>query len=340
MLRIKLSFASILITALIIPVFSGACIPATSPSISGLTLSSDLSSDFRPIDQKSEFYTDSPQVCCSLNVTGVSENTAVTADWIKGQVSKEAGALISSDRAFCSRDCYIGFKLPAPVGGFVCGDYFIDIFINGRPGASAAFSILRDASLAQPKIISFTATPSRIVAGQPVQLAWKVSGASRIDIRPAPGPVKAEDNVTLTPTQDTFYTLYAANRGGVSSSRLNVAVAPVIKEKADLQITDMWTSGNILAYRVKNSGNADSCPTTTRLYKNGSEVSQDYVGPLAIGEERVEAFQQYHFSPRFNFINSPGASLDTITMRACVNSDEACPESDRSNNCFELVFGK
>jgi hypothetical protein len=285
---------------------------------------------------------DSPQVYCSVKITGVSENIAVTADWFKvnGKLPGAAGPLISHERVVCNRDCYAGFKLPAPAGGFTGGDYRVDISVDGRPGTGAAFSILRDASLPQPQIVSFTAMPSRVVAGQPVQLAWKVSGASMIDIRPVPGPVKAEDNVTLTPAQDTFYTIYAVNRGGACSSRLNVAVVPAIKERADLQVTDMWTSGNILGYRVKNTGNIASCPTITRLYKNGLEVSQDYVGPLAVGEERTEAFLQYHFSPRFNYLGSSGIGFDTLTMRACINSDESCPESDRSNNCFELVFGK
>jgi len=316
--------------------------PAASPSVTDLTLSSGLYSDFRPLDQKSEFYIDNPQVCCSVKVAGVSENITVTADWfnVNGRLPGVAGPPILHNQAICSKDCYAGFTLPAPAGGFTGGDYRVDISVDGRPGASAAFSILRDASLPQPKIISFTAVPSRVVAGQPVQLAWKVFDASRVDIQPMPGPVKAEDNITLTPAQDTFYTIYAVNRGGVCSSRLNVAVVPAIKERADLQVTNMWTSGNILGYRVKNTGNMASCPTVTRLYKNGLEVSQDYVAPLAVGEERTEAFQQYHFSPRFNYLGSSGIGFDTLTMRACINSDESCPESNRSNNCFELVFGK
>jgi len=91
---------------------------------------------------------------------------------------------------------------------------------------------------------------------------------------------------------------------------------------------------------VKNKGNLASCPTMSRLYKNGKEVSADYMAPLAAGEERVEAFQQYHFSPRFNYIMGQSISVDAVNMRVCVNSDESCVESDRSNNCFEYNFGQ
>lgn len=342
MLRIKSSFALISIAVPILLILSCAGISASSPSLSELTLSTGLSSDYRPLDVKSEFYVDSPQVCCSAKITGVSENTSVTADWVyvRGQVPKEAAPLILQDHIVCGTDCYAGFTLPAPAGGFMRGDYRVDLYIDGRAGASAGFSILRDVSLPLPQIASFSAIPSRMIAGQPVQLAWKVSNASRIDIRPLPGTVDAEGSVSVTPAEDTAYTLYAINRGGVSSSRLNVVVAPVIKEKPDLQVTEIWTSGNILAYRVKNTGNLASCATVTRLYKNDLEISQDYMAPLKVGEERAEAFQQYHFSPRFNYIGGYGAACDPITMRVCVNSEDSCIESDMSNNCFERIFGE
>jgi hypothetical protein len=344
MLRIKSSFALVSIAALILLVSSCAGAAAPDASIADLTLSTGFISDYRPLDNISEFYVDSPQVCCSAGVTGVSANTVVTANWvyIKGEMSKETDPLILHDQATCDTDCYVGFTLPAPAGGFIGGDYRVDLFINGQPGGSAGFSIKRDPSVPLPKIASFTASPSRIVAGQSVQLGWKVSDASRIYIRPVPGVVNAEGGVSVTPAEDTTYTLYAMNRGGVSSSRLNVNVSPEVKEKPDLQVTELWTSGNVLTYRVKNTGNLASCPTMSRLYKNGTEVSQDYMAPLAAGEERAEAFQQYHFSPRFNYISGQGGQstgMDAVNIRICVNSDESCAESDLSNNCLEHDFG-
>jgi len=344
MLRIKSSFALVPVAALILLALSCASAADRVPSIVDLTLSTGFVSGYRPLDNRIDFYVDDPQVCCSAGVTGVSENTVVTANWvyIKGEMSQETDPLILHDQAACDTDCYVGFTLPAPAGGFIGGDYRVDLYIDGRAGASAGFTIRRDPSVTLPKIDSFTASPSRIVAGQPVQLGWKVLNASRIGIRPEPGIVNAEGGVSVTPAEDTIYTLYAMNHGGVSSSQLNVKVLPVVKEKPDLQITDLWTSGNILTYRVKNTGNLASCPTVSRLYKNDTEVSQDYMAPLAAGEERVEAFQQYHFSPRFNYITSQGGQstgMDAVNIRICVNSDESCMESDRSNNCLEHDFG-
>jgi len=315
-----------------------------TPSIMDLTLTTSFVSDYRPLDSNGDFYVDSPQVCCSARVTGARENIGVQADWIyiKGDMAKEAAPLIRRDRSVCDMDCYVGFTLPAPAGGFISGDYRVDLSVDGQPGASASFSIRRDASVTLPKIAAFTASPSKIIAGQPVLLNWKVSNASRIDIQPEPGSVDTEGSRTVTPAKDTSYTLYAINRGGVSSSQLSVNVSPQVTEKPNLQVTEFWSSGNVLAYRVKNTGNLSSCPTTSHLYRNGIVESKDYVAPLAPGEERVEAFQQYHFSPRFNLISGqpgPEDRSDAVNIRICVNGEGSCLENDWSDDCLEQNFG-
>ena len=335
-----------LLPVAILSILTGSCSGFFSPatSVTDLTPTTGFVSDYRPLDSTSVFYVDSPQVCCSARVTGANENTSAKADWvyIGGDMAKEANPLVGQDRTVYNKDCYVGFTLLAPAGGFVSGDYRIDLSIDGRPGPSAGFSIRRDASVPLPTIAMFTASPLKITAGQPVLVNWKVSNASRVDIQPAPGMVDAEGSRTVTPTEDTVYTLYAVNRGGVSSSQLNVNVSPVVKEKPDLQVTELWTSGNVLTYRVKNTGDLASCPTMSRLYKNDTEVSQDYMAPLAAGEERGEAFQQYHFSPRFNYLSGQAgqnSGIDAVNMRVCVNSNESCVESDWSNNCLEQNFG-
>jgi len=335
-------FLLVAIMSLLTASCSGLLNPA--PSIKDLTPTTGFVSDYRPIDSSNVFYLDSPQVCCSARVTGANENTSIKADWIyiSGDMAREANPLVGQDRAVCNKDCYVGFTLPAPAGGFVSGDYRIDLSINGRPGASASFSIRRDASVPLPQISSFTASPSKIIAGQSVMLNWKVSNATRVEIQPTPGIVEAEGSHAVIPSEDTGYTLYAVNRGGGSSSKLEVRVSPPAKEKPDLLVTEFWSSGNVLAYRVKNTGNLASCPTTSYLYKNDIVESKDYVAPLAPGEERVEAFQQYHFSPRFNLIGDQAGQDDVsnaVNIRICVNGDGSCVESERSNDCLEQNFG-
>ena len=314
------------------------------PSISEVTLTTGFVSDHRPADTPLTFYSDSPQVCCSARVSGAVPGTTVKASWtfVKGGMSREDKPVIGEDTAVCDQDCYVGFKLPAPDDGFINGDYRVDLSISGITRASGAFSILKDPSVPIPQINTFTADPPGIIAGQATVLKWKVTGASRVDIQPAPGTAAAEGSRTVNPAVDTTYKLYAVNRGGCSYSALTVGVAPLIKEKADLQLIEFWSSGNVLHYRVKNNGNLASCTTMTYLYKNDLLESKDYVAPLLPGEERVEALQQYHFSPRFGTTSGSGgseATTDAVNIRICANAEAACIESNDANNCLEHNFG-
>ncbi|MCX5997678.1 MAG: hypothetical protein NTV42_08775 [Chloroflexi bacterium] len=311
------------------------------PSISEVTLTTGFVSDYRPADTTVTFYVDSPRVCCSARVSGAVPSTTVKASWtsLKGGMSKEAKPVIREDTAVCDKDCYVGFTLPAPEDGFINGDYQVDLSISGAPKASGTFSILKDPSVPIPGINSFTADPPRITAGQEAVLKWKVTGASRVNIQPIPGTVAVEGGQAVNPAVDTTYTLYAVNRGGCSYSALTVNVAPFIKEKPDLQILEFWSSGNVISYRIKNAGDLASCPTMTYLYKNDLLESKDYVAPLAPGEERVEALQQYHFSPKFGYTGGSEATTDAVNIRICANAEAACVESNAANNCLEHNFG-
>jgi len=314
------------------------------PSISEVTLTTDFFSDYRPVDSTVTFYIDNPQVGCSARVTGAVPGTKVKATWtfVKGSMSREAEPVIGEETAACEKDCYVGFKFPAPDDGFIDGDYRVDLSVGSITKASGAFTIMKDPSVPIPHINSFTADPPGITAGQSALLKWKVTGATRVNIQPAPGTAAAEGNQPVNPAVDATYKLYAVNRGGCSYSALTVRVAPLIKEKADLQLIEFWSSGNVLSYRVKNNGDLASCPSMTYLYKNDLLESKDYVAPLLPGEERAEALQQYHFSPRYIFGAGSGgseATTDAVNIRICVNADAACKESDETNNCLEHNFG-
>ena len=340
-LRINPHFALLPAAALSVLTASCSGLFSPSPSITDVTLTNGFISDYLPLDNNSVFYVDSPQVSCSARVTGATDNTSIQADWVytRGGMAKETDSLIRRDHAVCDKDGYVGFTLPPPDGGFIAGDYRVDLSVDSRPAAGAVFSIRRDTSLPLPQIVTFTADPLIISTGQATMLNWKVTNASRVDIQPAPGAVAADGSRTVTPGQDTSYTLYAINRSGSSSSKLEIRVAPPVKEKPDLQVTEFWSSGNVLAYRVKNTGALASCPTMSYLYKNDIVESKDYVAPLGPGEERAEAFQQYHFSPRFNFNSGQEDISSAVNIRICVNGDGSCIESDQSNNCLEQNFG-
>ncbi|MBN1691856.1 MAG: hypothetical protein JW901_12645 [Dehalococcoidia bacterium] len=314
------------------------------PSISDLTTTTGFISAFQPADQTDIFYIDSPQICCSAKLIGANRNTEIDANWvyIKGDMSKEADPVIGSGKIHCSDNSYFGFTLPAPDGGFISGEYEINLSIGGKHRADRTFCIQKEQSGEIPRIQTFIADPLNVTEGQPLLLKWQVSNANRVTIAPDPGQVQPEGNLNLVPSIDTTYTLWAVNRRGASSRSLSVKVQPAAAADADLEIIDFWNTGNILFYSIKNTGIAASVASNSYLYKNDLLVAYDYVTPLDPGQEKVDSFATYHFSPRFPSVldsSTTSTSSDSVNMRICLNADAAFSESDESNNCMEHNFG-
>jgi hypothetical protein len=343
---LKTGLPSLAFLTVVVVLLSTSCsnIFNFGPSISELTTTSGFVSAYQPIDKTNSFYIDSPQICMSAKINGASRNTEIQVDWVyvQGDMSKEAKSLIDTDKVHCDTDCYFGFTLMPPPGGFISGEYKTNILVNGKQKAEYTFYIRRDQAGPTPQIKSFAASPLSLTEGDPLTLSWAVTNASRVEILPSPGQVKAEGTLTLNPASDTTYVLWAVNRSGTSSNSLSVKVARQAKGRANLIITEFWNTGNILFYNIKNTGDLASMACQSYLYKNDLLVSQDYVPPLDPGAERVESFSQYHFSPRFPSIlggSVTEATTDAVTMRICLNGDLACPELAGASNCMEHNFG-
>jgi hypothetical protein len=310
------------------------------PSLSELTTTTGFVGANHPADQTNTFYIDSPRICCTARLSGAHRNTRVTARWIY----VEGGmAVIHHDEAICDSDCYVGFTLSSPDEGFMHGEYKVELTLDEGPPKSFTFYIQRDQSGTLPTINGFSADPLIITAGQPSALKWKVLNATRVIIRPAPGAVGLEGSQNITPTADATYTLLALNRSGASSSTLSLIVHPMTTGKADLVVTDFWNTGNMIFYNVKNVGTLASCGTEAYLYKNDVLTAKDYMGPLDPGQERVESFGAYHFSPRFPSIAGSTvteATTVSVNIRVCADGPATCVESNTLNNCMEHNFGE
>ncbi len=75
-----------------------------------------------------------------------------------------------------------------------------------------------------PNITSFTASPATpVTAGTAVMLTWNAATASYFVISPQVGAVRGM-SVSVTPTQTTTYTLYAANAFGRTTATVTVVV--------------------------------------------------------------------------------------------------------------------
>jgi hypothetical protein len=76
---------------------------------------------------------------------------------------------------------------------------------------------------AAPQITSFTASAASVSSGTPVTLSWQVTGALYTVVSPQAGAVRGS-SVSVSPTQSTTYTLYAANAFGRTTATVIVAV--------------------------------------------------------------------------------------------------------------------
>jgi hypothetical protein len=104
------------------------------------------------------------------------------------------------------------------------GTHLISIqYYERTGGATAQVSWTQTGSASPPPsqapaISSFTATPSTASAGQPVSLAWAVSGASSLSIDQGIGDVTGKTSVVVTPGATTTYTLTASSAGGAAAN--------------------------------------------------------------------------------------------------------------------------
>jgi len=75
-----------------------------------------------------------------------------------------------------------------------------------------------------PAIISFSAAPSEIMAGQRSTLTWSVSGANTVSLDNGIGDVSTLTSTSVSPAQTTTYTLTATNSAGSTTAVATVTV--------------------------------------------------------------------------------------------------------------------
>ena len=92
----------------------------------------------------------------------------------------------------------------------------------------AAAALAACGSKASPPVIgSFTASPEAVATGASVQLAWSVTGATKLVIDNAIGDVTGKTSTNATISADTTFTLTASNEGDPAGVSKQVAVKVV-----------------------------------------------------------------------------------------------------------------
>ncbi|HEY2106770.1 MAG TPA: hypothetical protein VGH29_13330 [Candidatus Binataceae bacterium] len=130
--------------------------------------------------------------------------------------------------------------------GMILADNGSAIFISGAPDSrwnnsdlnnlkpitAASFEVVRMGTIytpanvpsgPAPTILSFTANPMSVPAGQSVRLGWSISGADYNIISPKVGPVRGT-SITVVPSATTTYTMYSTNAYGRTTTTVTVTV--------------------------------------------------------------------------------------------------------------------
>ena len=71
-----------------------------------------------------------------------------------------------------------------------------------------------------------TVAPSSIIKGQSATLTWSSTNAANCDIQPGIGAVEPQGSMTITPADNTSYTLTCDGAGGSAKSAANLSVTP------------------------------------------------------------------------------------------------------------------
>lgn len=137
------------------------------------------------------------------------------------------------------------------------------------------------------KILSFTAEPSTIRAGQSVELKWAVVNADRITVDPGIGIVATRDSRTVSPSATTIYTLTAAGRGGTDKQSLTVTVAGSAPQPGGANPASATATTQPIPHMP------DGKPDLSGVYMAGFDVRP--TGPITLkpGAEKYKVGEDY-----------------------------------------------
>lgn len=96
---------------------------------------------------------------------------------------------------------------------------------GGAPLGSALVKVEPGLPLGEPaRVCSFDASATAVLPGEPVVLKWECAGSAKVRLEPGGLELDGKSEVTVTPLENTRYTLTATNAAGGASRSLEVAV--------------------------------------------------------------------------------------------------------------------
>ena len=210
------------------------------------------------------------------------------------------------------------------------GTHLITVEYYEKTGWSAAHLTWQGSApvVQPPSILSFTATPSAVTAGQPATLTWSISGPATVAIDNSVGDVSGTTSKTVMPGQTTTYTLTATNSGGSSTARATVTVTPTQdtqppsvptltsaaaggSNEVDLAWTASVDNVGVAGYQVIRNGAAAGTVSGTTLSLADTGVSPNTSYTYSV--KAYDAAGNYSAPSNTIQVTTPAAPVSTST---------------------------
>jgi len=155
----------IAIAALAITLMACISVKPAAPEVKGIALAKELTADYKPVKETTEFYPNEP-FYCSVNVANIRKGDAVKASWFYGEELLNETTYTAEK----SGSGYIGFKLE-PEKYWPIGQYRVEISLNDQAAGEKTFSVVPPKE-AIPSKVKKVVTAKEVDENQkPVELA-------------------------------------------------------------------------------------------------------------------------------------------------------------------------
>ncbi len=126
------------------------------------------------------------------------------------------------------------------------------------PGGTVSKNVVVTVNYPKPTA-TFSAAPLKVIEGNSTLLSWSTTNAQSVSINPGIGTVAANGTISVTPAENTTYTLTATGQGGTTEESVDVTVIPELVLKIDTP-----AAGSVTATpTVKVSGQVTDGATVT-----------------------------------------------------------------------------
>ena len=109
--------------------------------------------------------------------------------------------------------------------GYTTTYRIFDAAAGGRELGASEVRVTPGLPLGEPaRICSFDSSAQAVIPGEPVVLRWECAGSAKVRLEPGGLELDGKSEITVTPLENTRYTITASNAAGGQSRTLEVAV--------------------------------------------------------------------------------------------------------------------